>query len=199
MRRDGRRFQSELAPLLKVNGEGLIVLRAPAPGYVRHAPQLGRVLRPGELLCELEVLSTIHAILVPDSAAGSVVQENAHTKLARKPVAYGDVIAVLDPKVGSSEGLGIAALGAAAGTTGLVWKTPLGGRYYGRSSPAAEPFVKVGDVIKVGQTVALIEVMKTFNRASYGGAGLPEEARVKRIVAKEGDDVSAGDVILELE
>jgi biotin carboxyl carrier protein len=80
-----------------------------------------------------------------------------------------------------------------------VWKTPLGGRYYGRSSPAAEPFVKVGDVIKVGQTVALIEVMKTFNRASYGGAGLPEEARVKRIVAKEGDDVGAGDVILELE
>jgi len=80
-----------------------------------------------------------------------------------------------------------------------VWKTPLGGRYYGRPSPGAEAFVKVGDELEVGRTVALIEVMKTFNRASYGGAGLPERARVTRLLVAEGDDVNAGDPILGLE
>ena len=47
--------------------------------------------------------------------------------------------------------------------------------------------------------MALIEVMKTFNRVTYGGDDVPERARVKRIVPADGDDVEAGDVLIELE
>jgi acetyl-CoA carboxylase biotin carboxyl carrier protein len=47
--------------------------------------------------------------------------------------------------------------------------------------------------------VALLEVMKTFNRVQYGGSGLPERARVLRVVPSDGDDLAAGDAILELE
>lgn len=199
MRRlDGRRFEAELAPLVKREGER-VVLRAPRPGWLRRAPYEGRVLREGETLGELEVLGTLSRIVVPAGVSGVVVEENTHRKLARKPVAYGDVLAVLDPRVGAGEGGGVAVAESATSVAGLVWKVPLGGRYYGRPSPNAEPFVKVGDVVRTGQTVALIEVMKTFNRASYGGVGLPEQARVKRIAVGEGEDVNAGDVLLELE
>jgi biotin carboxyl carrier protein len=105
----------------------------------------------------------------------------------------------IDPKAVAGGVAATSSASASAASGGLVWKTPLGGRYYGRPSPTAEAFVKVGDVIKTGQTVALVEVMKTFNRASYGGAGLPSEARVTRILVNEGDDVNGGDAILALE
>lgn len=195
---NGRRFEAELAPLVKEK-DGLVVLRAPRPGFLREAPSKGRALREGERCGELEVLGTLTKLVVPAGVGGLVVEENVHVKLARKPVAYGDVIAVIDPKAVAG---GVAASSSSASSSasgGLVWKTPLGGRYYGRPSPTAEPFVKVGDVIKTGQTVALVEVMKTFNRASYGGAGLPAEARVTRILVNEGDDVNGGDAILALE
>lgn len=195
---DGRRFEAELAPLVR-HEDGLTVLRAPRPGWLRRAPVTGRVLREGEPLGELEVLGTLSRLVVPAGVAGVVVRENEHTRLARKPVAYGDVIAVLDPRVGAGEAVAVVGAAASTASAGLVWKAPLGGRYYGRPAPGAEPFVKVGDTVRAGQTVALIEVMKTFNRASYGGAGLPEQARVVRVAVAEGDDVNAGDVLLELE
>jgi acetyl-CoA carboxylase biotin carboxyl carrier protein len=57
----------------------------------------------------------------------------------------------------------------------------------------------VGDEIATGQTVALLEVMKTFNRLAYGGDGLPERARVKAVLVRDEADVEAGAPILELE
>jgi len=52
--------------------------------------------------------------------------------------------------------------------------------------------------VQRGQTVGLLEVMKTFNRLVYQGDTLPEQATVEKIVPDEGDDVVRGDVILAL-
>ena len=49
-----------------------------------------------------------------------------------------------------------------------------------------------------GQTIGLLEVMKTFNRLVYQGDGLPARALVEKIVPGDGDDVARGDVILLL-
>jgi acetyl-CoA carboxylase biotin carboxyl carrier protein len=59
--------------------------------------------------------------------------------------------------------------------------------------------VAVGDVITAGQTVGLLEVMKTFNRVTYGDGDGPDRARVRAIRPGDGDDLAGGDVILELE
>lgn len=59
--------------------------------------------------------------------------------------------------------------------------------------------MSVGDEIKTGTTIAIVEVMKTFNRVQFGGLGMPERARVLRIVPTDGDDLGAGDALLELE
>lgn len=83
----------------------------------------------------------------------------------------------------------------AADAGGLAFRTPLGGRYYARPAPDAEPFVTEGAELSGGETVALIEVMKTFNRVQYTG----EPARVVRVAPTDGDDVENGDVLLELE
>jgi acetyl-CoA carboxylase biotin carboxyl carrier protein len=88
-------------------------------------------------------------------------------------------------------------LGLSAGA--LAFKAPSSGRFYARPSPDKPPFVTEGAVIEQGHTVAILEVMKTFNRIAYGGAGLPERAKVVRVVPADGDDLGRGDVILELE
>lgn len=42
-------------------------------------------------------------------------------------------------------------------------KSPMVGTAYVRPSPDADPFVKVGDAVKEGDTIMLVEAMKTFN------------------------------------
>lgn len=46
---------------------------------------------------------------------------------------------------------------------GNIVKSPLVGTFYSASSPDAEPFVKVGDTVKKGQPLGIIEAMKLMN------------------------------------
>jgi acetyl-CoA carboxylase biotin carboxyl carrier protein len=47
--------------------------------------------------------------------------------------------------------------------TGDIIKSPMVGTVYLQPSPGAEPFAKVGDTVAEGQTLLLIEAMKTMN------------------------------------
>ena len=44
-----------------------------------------------------------------------------------------------------------------------IVKSPMVGTFYGSSSPKAEPFVKIGDKVKKGQVVCIVEAMKLMN------------------------------------
>ena len=50
-------------------------------------------------------------------------------------------------------------------------KSPMIGTFYTTPSPDADNFVKVGDTVKVGQTVCIVEAMKLFNEieSEYSG------------------------------
>ena len=54
---------------------------------------------------------------------------------------------------------------------GNVVKSPLVGTFYSSASPEAEPFVKVGDHVKKGQVLGIIEAMKLMNdiESEYDG------------------------------
>lgn len=199
MHLDGRRFVAERALEARRRDDGRIELIAPAPGLFRGGPSMGALVSAGGVLGELEVLGTLVRLRVPSDAYGLVVELPPGRRLARRPVDAATVLAVLDPEGAAVGGALHGASATTASSGGPVFKTPLGGRYYARPAPGADAFVKPGDEVRPGMTVALIEVMKTFNRVSYGGPGLPERARVRAIVPRDGDDVEAGDVLLELE
>lgn len=76
---------------------------------------------------------------------------------------------------------------------GVAIVAPLTGVYYSSESPSAPPFVNVGDIVQVGQVVALVEAMKIFNEIQAEVAG-----RVLSIVATSGDVVQKGDAILRV-
>jgi acetyl-CoA carboxylase biotin carboxyl carrier protein len=46
---------------------------------------------------------------------------------------------------------------------GTEIKSPMVGTFYEAPSPGAEPFVKVGDIVKKGQTLCIVEAMKIMN------------------------------------
>ncbi|ABX81076.1 acetyl-CoA carboxylase biotin carboxyl carrier protein [Acholeplasma laidlawii] len=72
----------------------------------------------------------------------------------------------------------------------LAIKSPLVGTFYEASSPDAEPFVKVGDVVKKGQVVCIVEAMKIMNEITSSVDG-----KVTKINFKNGDVVGFDDVL----
>lgn len=59
--------------------------------------------------------------------------------------------------------------------SGKIVKSPLVGTYYSAPSPDAEPFVKVGDTVKKGQVIGIIEAMKLMNEIESEHDGVVEE------------------------
>jgi acetyl-CoA carboxylase biotin carboxyl carrier protein len=176
--------------------DGTLALVAPKPAYWREAPKKGAVIVPGASIGRLEVLGALEPIVAPKTAAGRVI-DVFEPKLARRAVDAATVLLVLDPNA-LGAGAEVVA-GASRATEGLVFRSPMSGRLYRKPSPNDPPFVQVGQTIRVGETIGLLEVMKTFNRVTYGGDDLPASAKVKAIVAEDGADLDAGDVILVLE
>jgi len=88
---------------------------------------------------------------------------------------------------------------AIASPGAIAVRAPSSGRFWARAAPDKPAFVAVGDTVTTGQTLCLLEVMKTFHRVTYAGDGLPARARVLAIRATDGDDLAADDVLVELE
>ncbi len=193
---NGRAHADEVIAILRpAEGDAPARLCSPGVGLFRAAAD-ATLVRPGVVVGELEVLGRLSLVVAPEGAHG-LTRDPADGKIAKRAVGYLDTLVVLDTDMVAEEAAASAA--ASATSSGTVFRSPTSGRYYERPSPDAEPFVKVGDVISRGQTVALLEVMKTFNRVQYGDASLPERAKILRIVPKDEEDLASGDPILELE
>jgi acetyl-CoA carboxylase biotin carboxyl carrier protein len=63
--------------------------------------------------------------------------------------------------------------------------SPMVGTYYEAPSPGEPPFVRPGDYVEVGQTVAIIEAMKIMNEIVADRAGLIDEVLVENGEAVE--------------
>lgn len=157
----------------------------------------GDVVRPGQVLGQLELLGVVHALVASAGASGRVLAVAGDGKV-RTPVDHGALLVELDRTAGVAE-VAAGASGAAATATGeLTIRAPSSGRFYGRPGPGKPAFIAVGDALRPGQTVGLLEVMKSFHRVTAGD-DLPAAARVTAIVVADDADVDAGAVLVRLE
>lgn len=179
-----------------------IILSAPDVGYWLHGPQEGQIIKAGEPIGYIERLGVRLRVEVPNGQAGVVIKVHGDG-LARQPVGWDSPLLTLSTadSLGMADSSGISSASTDPNASGLIFPTPMGGRYYNRPRPSEPPFVSVGSVIEEGQTVALIEVMKTFNRVNYNPSehSLPVRARIRAILAQEDADVTLGQPLLELE
>lgn len=82
---------------------------------------------------------------------------------------------------------------AAAAHPGTV-NSPMVGTAYRRPSPEAKPFIEVGQEVKAGERVLLVEAMKTFNDIVAPRAG-----KVVAILVEDGQPVEYGEPLLVIE
>ena len=75
-----------------------------------------------------------------------------------------------------------------------VVSAPMVGTYYAAPSPGAKAFVNIGDEVKAGQVLCIIEAMKMMNQIESDKAG-----RVTSIMARNGDPVEFGQPLFVIE
>ena len=73
-------------------------------------------------------------------------------------------------------------------------KSPIIGTAYLAPEPGAKKFIEVGDKIKKGQTVMIVEAMKTMNHVPSSADGV-----VKKIMVNDGQPVEFGQTLIILE
>jgi len=72
--------------------------------------------------------------------------------------------------------------------SGDVINSPMVGSVYLQPEPGAEPFVKVGDTVVAGQTLMIIEAMKTMNPIPA-----PKAGKIVEILVEDGQPVEFGE------
>ena len=85
-------------------------------------------------------------------------------------------------------------LPSTSASDGVRVESPMVGVFYRSSSPGTPPFVEIGDVVSVGQTLCLLEAMKLFNELKA-----EHEGRVRTIHVESGQAVEFGQVLFELD
>jgi acetyl-CoA carboxylase biotin carboxyl carrier protein len=75
-----------------------------------------------------------------------------------------------------------------------VITAPMVGTFYASPSPGAKAFVEIGDEVKVGQVLCIIEAMKMMNQIEADHAG-----RITSIMARNGDPVEFGQPLFVIE
>ncbi len=68
------------------------------------------------------------------------------------------------------------------------------GTFYAAASPTNPPFVQVGDDVKAGQVLCIIEAMKMMNQIESDRAG-----KITAIMVKNGDPVEFGQPLFALD
>ena len=97
------------------------------------------------------------------------------------------------PKVGAIVSPNKAVLKSSDDTDGVRIKSPIIGTAYLAAEPGAKKFVEIGDKIKKGQTVMIVEAMKTMNHVPSTADG-----EVKKILVEDSQPVEFGQTLILL-
>ena len=83
---------------------------------------------------------------------------------------------------------------APAAETGHTVKSPMVGTFYRASSPNAKPFVEVGQQVKEGEAICIIEAMKIMNEIDADKSGT-----ITKILCENGQPVEFGQALFVIE
>ena len=141
-------------------------------------------------IAEIEITEGEEAVRISRYPQGvTVPQPPTHAVVAPVPAAPAPATA---PAVESEAPA--ASAPAEAEEDGFLVTAPMVGTFYAASSPGAAPYVQVGDRIKEGDTLCIIEAMKMMNQIEADVSGV-----VKSIRVQNGEPVEYGQTLLVID
>lgn len=115
--------------------------------------------------------------------------------VAAAPVAYAAAPApVAAPAAAAPAAAAAAAPAAPAARSGEEVKSPMVGTAYLQPAPGSDPFISVGAKVKKGQTLLIVEAMKTMNPITA-----PRDGVVAEILVGDAQPVEFGEALVVLE
>jgi len=144
-------------------------------------------LRKLKTLIDLVAESGIAEIEVTEGEDKVRIVKHANAPAAPAPAAPPVPVAAVLPVSAAAASAPAAAPEPAAGQ---IVKSPMVGTFYRAPGPDAKPFVEVGQVVKPGDTLCIIEAMKLLNEieAEVGGA-------IREILVENGQAVEYGQAL----
>lgn len=128
-------------------------------------------------------LSLKKAAAVQSTAADAVI----YTHTPAVPAAVPAVSAAVQSSDETSPAAVSPVVTAEKPADGKIVKSPLVGTFYSAPSEEAEPFISVGDSVKEGQVIAIVEAMKLMNEIESDFSG-----KIAEILVENGDTVEYG-------
>ena len=143
---------------------------------------------------ELEITEAEGKVRIVKGPGGSVapVLSQQSTAPAAAPVVSVPA-APTASEIADAAAVTAAAVAAEAAAAGHTVKSPMVGTFYRSSSPGAAPFVQVGDTVKEGDTLCIIEAMKILNEIESDKAGT-----VKQVLCENGQAVEYGQALYSI-
>lgn len=124
-----------------------------------------------------------------------IVKSDPAAAVAVQPVYAAAPATVAAPAVAAAAAPAPAAAPAAApAETGHVVKSPMVGTFYRASSPNAKPFADVGQQVKEGEAICIIEAMKIMNEIEADKSGT-----ITKILAENGQAIEFGQPLFVIE
>jgi acetyl-CoA carboxylase biotin carboxyl carrier protein len=124
-----------------------------------------------------------------------IVKSDPHSAVAMVPVAQPVPAAQAAPQVPVAIAAPAAAAAPApAAPSGHVVKSPMVGTFYRASSPGAKPFAEVGQQVKEGDAICIIEAMKIMNEIEADKSGT-----VVQVLCENGQAVEYGQPLFIIE
>lgn len=150
-------------------------------------------LRKLKTLIDLVSESNVSELEITE-AEGKVRIVKSAPMSAAAPVTYSMAPAPVAPQVVPAVEAVPAVAAAPAEPVGHTVKSPMVGTFYRASSPGAKPFVEIGDTIKEGETICIVEAMKILNEIEADKSGT-----VTRILVDNGQAVEYGQPLYVIE
>ncbi|MDX1837677.1 acetyl-CoA carboxylase biotin carboxyl carrier protein [Legionella taurinensis] len=142
-------------------------------------------IRKIKKLIELLDETGISEIEIKEGEESVRLSRHSHVVEAAQPVRYAPQPApVQAPAAPAAPQAQAAAESESATVNGHKVRSPMVGTLYTSPSPDAQPFVKVGQKVKAGDTLCIIEAMKMFNEIEADKAGT-----IAAILAGNGDPI----------
>ena len=135
---------------------------------------------------EIEIKEGEESVRISRSPAGGVPQMSYYAP--PMPLGAAEAVAAVAPAASAP-----AAAAAAPRATEHTVQAPMVGTYYSAPAPGAKAFVQIGDEVKVGQVLCIIEAMKMMNQIESDRAG-----RITSVLVQNGDPVEFGQPLFSI-